>query len=837
MSFSKRPFALILVLVLCGLFLAPPLQAAEPPESLIIAGGPASATDTTPVDLDADLYLPETVPAPAVVLAHGFGGDKSGGADQAGRLAAAGFVVLTYSARGFGESTGLISMNSPDFEVADASKLIDFLSERPEVTQDAEGDPRVGFAGGSYGGALALLVAGYDNRVDALASDITWNNLETSLFGQSIDGSTQLGVYKNLWTGFFFSVGLRNTDGQVTRCGRFSPEWCTAYTESATTAQVTETTRALMRESSPISITNRITAPALISGGQADSLFPLAQTNANAQQIMAASPETPVSVLWHGMGHDGGTNERERLETSVINWFEKYLLSDPENTAVTEPFEVTLTSGEISIQNNQPQPSVLAGANYPGLFGSEQQSIPVLGPPQQILSPAGASPAAISSIPGFGGSLAGNLGSLVSNSFPGQSAFFQSQPLTTATEIIGSSQVEVAFSSEQPVTDAVFFVSLQVVGANNRANLPQGLVAPIRFDSLGATPEVVTVDLPTIALNANAGDSIRLVVSTTDLAYRMPLNERLYTVAVTQGAVSVPIVTGLTPIGGEDATFAWLLLIIPALAIAGAILFVLRPREPKLLPQTAELELISDAPVVIEGLYKTYKGGYQAVSGVSFEVPRGVVLGLLGPNGAGKTTTMRMMMGLIKPTQGQITLFGHPVFFGSTVLSRVGALVEGAGFLPHLSGRENLELYWKASGREGEPYFEEVLEIADLGTAIDRKVKAYSQGMRQRLGIAQAMLGKPDLLMLDEPTNGLDPPQIKAMREVMKTYAQTGRTVIVSSHMLSEVEQTCSHVVVMHRGQLIATGEVADLLAGRTGGRLEDVFLDMIGEDLTVGQS
>jgi ABC-2 type transport system ATP-binding protein len=177
------------------------------------------------------------------------------------------------------------------------------------------------------------------------------------------------------------------------------------------------------------------------------------------------------------------------------------------------------------------------------------------------------------------------------------------------------------------------------------------------------------------------------------------------------------------------------------------------------------------------------------------------------------------------------------VYFGSPILSRVGALVEGAGFLPHLSGRENLELYWKASGRTGEPYFDEVLEIADLGTAIERKVKAYSQGMRQRLGIAQAMLGKPDLLVLDEPTNGLDPPQIKAMREVMKNYANTGRTVIVSSHMLSEVEQTCSHVVVMHRGELIATGKVSDLLAGRTGGSLEDVFLDMIGDDLTVGQS
>ena len=829
--------ALVLSGVVCGLVIPPAAQAAGEPEALRIAGGPTSALDQTPVELDADLYLPEQVPAPAVVLAHGFGGDKAGSADQAIKMAQAGFVVLTYSARGFGDSTGLISMNSPDFEVADASRLIDYLGQRSEVTQDGDNDPRVGFAGGSYGGALALLIAGYDERVDALASDITWNDLESSLFGQSIQGSTQLGVYKNLWTGFFFSVGLRNTDGKVTRCGRFSPQWCNAYTQSATTAQVTEANRALMRESSPISITDKITAPSLISGGQADSLFPLAQTNANAQQIMTASPQTPVSVLWHGMGHDGGTNERDRLETSIVNWFEKYLKEVPESPTVTEPFEVTLTSGEISIQNNQPKPTVIAGANYPGLFGTEQQSIPVLGPPQQILSPAGASPAAISSIPGFGGSLAGNLGSLLSNSFPGQSAFFQSKPLDTATEIIGSSQVEIAFTSEETVKDAVFFLSLQVVGANGRASLPQGLVAPVRFDSLGTTPQVVTVDLPAIALTANSGDSLRLVVSTTDLAYRMPLDERLYTVAMTQGVIAVPLVTGLTPVGGADATFAWLLLIIPALAIAGVILFVLRPREPKPAHENAYADSRNDPPVVIEGLYKTYKGGYQAVKGVSFEVPRGVVLGLLGPNGAGKTTTMRMMMGLIAPTQGEITLFGHPVFFGSPVLSRVGALVEGAGFLPHLSGRENLEIYWKASGRTGEPYFEEVLEIADLGTAIDRKVKAYSQGMRQRLGIAQAMLGKPDLLVLDEPTNGLDPPQIKSMREVMKSYADTGRTVIVSSHMLSEVEQTCSHVVVMHRGQLIATGKVADLLAGRTGGRLDDVFLDMIGEDLTVGQS
>ncbi|MBT5806934.1 MAG: alpha/beta fold hydrolase, partial [Actinobacteria bacterium] len=176
MSFPRRTIALISALILCGLIVAPTASASQAPESLTIPGGPATATDATRVDLDADLYLPEQTPAPAVVLAHGFGGDKSGSAGQATKLAEAGFVVLTYSARGFGESTGLISMNSPDFEVADASALIDFLADRTEVTQDAEGDPRVGFAGGSYGGALALLVAGYDNRVDALASDITWNN-------------------------------------------------------------------------------------------------------------------------------------------------------------------------------------------------------------------------------------------------------------------------------------------------------------------------------------------------------------------------------------------------------------------------------------------------------------------------------------------------------------------------------------------------------------------------------------------------------------------------------------------------------------------------------------
>ena len=173
-------------------------------------------------------------------------------------------------------------------------------------------------------------------------------------------------------------------------------------------------------------------------------------------------------------------------------------------------------------------------------------------------------------------------------------------------------------------------------------------------------------------------------------------------------------------------------------------------------------------------------------------------------------------MGLIRPTAGELRVFGVRVVPGAPVLGRLGSFVEGPGFLPHLSGRANLELYWAATGRplgRGPHGRGAGDRRAGHGDRPDRET--YTQGMRQRLAIAQAMLGLPDLLVLDEPTNGLDPPQIHAMREVLRGYAgRDGRTVLVSSHLLAEVEQTCSHVVVMHRGEVVATGEVAELVAG-----------------------
>ncbi|MGA9693499.1 MAG: ATP-binding cassette domain-containing protein, partial [Pseudonocardiaceae bacterium] len=272
-----------------------------------------------------------------------------------------------------------------------------------------------------------------------------------------------------------------------------------------------------------------------------------------------------------------------------------------------------------------------------------------------------------------------------------------------------------------------------------------------------------------------------------------------------------------------------------ALVVALGVVAALRRRHA----EDTDPEL-AGVPLVVSGLTKRYPGGITAVDDLSFRVEHGQVLGLLGPNGAGKTTVLRMLMGLVRPTGGGLRAFGHRVSPGSPVLSRIGSFVEGPGFLPHLTGAANLRLYWAATGRPtGDAGIDEALEIAGLGHAVHRRVATYSQGMRQRLAIAHAMLGRPDLLVLDEPTNGLDPPQIHAMREVLRDYAARGATVLVSSHLLAEVEQTCSHVVVMHQGRLVAAGTVAEVVAaaGIGGDRvdarhqLEEAFLQLVGQE------
>ncbi|HEX4820754.1 MAG TPA: ABC transporter ATP-binding protein [Acidimicrobiales bacterium] len=202
-----------------------------------------------------------------------------------------------------------------------------------------------------------------------------------------------------------------------------------------------------------------------------------------------------------------------------------------------------------------------------------------------------------------------------------------------------------------------------------------------------------------------------------------------------------------------------------------------------------------------------------AVEDLSFVVERGQVYGLLGPNGAGKTTTLRVLMGLERPSRGVTKLFGLPVTPGCVTLGRVGAMVEQAAFVPHLSGMRNLRLWWEAGGaRLRDADLDGALAIAGLGDAIHRAVRTYSQGMKQRLGFARLLLGRPELLVLDEPTNGLDPGEIREIRELIGRLSSHGATVLLSSHHLSEVEQVCSHVLVMNHGRLVANGTVSELI-------------------------
>ncbi len=822
-----RARASVLAVCLSGpLLLAGPAGAAEA-EDRMLNGGPASAEDSRPIPLDTSVFLPDSLPAPAVVLAHGFGGSKADLTSQARDLADAGYLVVTYSARGFGESGGQISMNSPEFEVADASAIVDQLATMDEV-QKSGADPVVAFAGSSYGGALSLLVAGHDPRIDAVIADITWNDLESSLFAQSAagEGAGRPGVFKELWTGVLFGAGAATRVGAPQPCGRLSPQWCDAYLAAAETGQVTPEGTALMRASSPISVTDRITAPTLLIAGQSDSLFPIAQANATAAQIADAHPQVPVAMAWRAGGHDGGADESAEVADLTLAWLDTHLRGAP---GTVPAFSVTEASGAISLDNSRAAPQVLVAGTYPGIHGSSQQSVALDGPAQGILAPAGGMPAAITALPG-----AGALTSLLGSGFtlvptPGQSANFESAPLSRPLRVVGASTVELDVTRLTGSGPGALFASLRIVGADGRERLPAGQVAPIRIADLAAGSTIrLAVELPAIVSTVAAGERLRLVFGTTDFAYLLPRTPSTYQVALASPTIQVPLVE-LEPVESGTWPGWWLVGAFAVVIVIAALVLALRPRS-----SPAQAPSLDPLPLRIGGLTKSYRNGQLAVDDLSFAVEPGMVLGLLGPNGAGKTTTLRMVMGLITPDAGSISAFGATVHPGAAVLSQMGSFVEGPGFLPHLTGRQNLDLYWRSTGRTGPSYLEEVLAIADLGTALDRKVRTYSQGMRQRLGIAQAMLGFPSLLILDEPTNGLDPPQIKAMREVLQAYAASGRTVIVSSHLLSEVEQSCTHVVVMHRGRLLASGRVDDLLSD-DGRRLEDVFLEIVGDDLTIG--
>ncbi|MET8757333.1 alpha/beta fold hydrolase [Lentzea sp. NPDC004782] len=817
---------------------------------------PESPGSTQTVTIETRLYLPQHTPAPAIMLAHGFGGSLRSVHTQAEEFARRGFVVLTWSARGFGRSTGQIALNSLDREVRDAQKLLDFLGTRDEVQKDSAGDPRVGVTGASYGGALSLLLAGVDKRVDTLVPVITYNDLAQALLpnsssatphSQATPAATSFGedgVFKRSWAGIFFSAGMTSIDlasptgeapetGQTESqqpagqpggnsgaagqpptpslgaCGRFTPEVCRAYTEVATTGRASQQTLDLLRRSSPVAVTDQIKQPTMLVQGEQDTLFGLDQSDATARQITAAGGK--VKTVWYAGGHDGG-NPGASLRGEIADWMAFHLQGKGNDPGTG--FEYTVQGAFRS--SGAPSLRTVAAPSYPGLTGGgvERKTVKLSGREQVAVNPAGGNPAAISNLPGLGSALSRSsaISSRLSLDLPGQAAVFTSDALDSQLLLTGSSTATLRVArGDQTSGEAILFAKLYDVSADGTRVLPGSAVAPFRvaLPPDGSAAEV-SVTLPPAVRPVESGHKLALVVSTTDQAFANAAQPAAYRISLASDSLAVPVVPGRNVTTGFPVGALWGIVIALLVLIGAGVIAMFRRR----LAHDSDPEL-SSVPLVISGLTKSYPGGLTAVRDLSFRVEHGQVLGLLGPNGAGKTTTLRMVMGLIHPTEGNIRVFGHKVTPGAPVLSRIGSFVEGSGFLPHLSGAANLKLYWAATGRPlEEAHVEEALEIAGLGDAVHRRVRTYSQGMRQRLAIAQAMLGLPDLLILDEPTNGLDPPQIHQMREVLRRYAAAGRTVLVSSHLLAEVEQTCSHVVVMHKGRLVAAGEVADIAAG-----------------------
>ncbi|MEU1843155.1 alpha/beta fold hydrolase [Micromonospora sediminicola] len=812
-------------------------------------------TGDEPVDLDTTLYLPddasETNRVPAVLLAHGFGGTKESVRADAEDLVARGYAVLTWTARGFGRSGGQIHLDSPDHEVRDAQRLLDRLAARPEVRLDAAGDPRVGVVGGSYGGGLALLLAAQDQRVDAIVPMITWNDLSRAFLPESTGREPTDGVFKKGWAGIFFGGGGNAGSGPAglsgataaqpegapasagpaspqpgagpgsssgrapggaaadPSCGRFAADVCAAYLRIATTGRADAAAVALLRRSSPAGVLDRIKAPTLLVQGEADTLFPLTEADANARGIAAAG--TPVRVAWFTGGHDGGagpTSDSDRVKFLTAQWLDHYVRGD--GPAPGDTFTFSRIAGFDALDRGLVATGFRTD-DYPGVAGQDRREITLTGGAQPVAVPPNGNPAAISAVP-----FAGALGSLldgVAGDIPGQHARFESAPLDDPVDVVGAPTVRIRAAS--PTGEAVLFVKLYDVDPQGASTLPSGLVAPVRLTGLPRTLDAaapVSVTLPAIVRRVEAGHRLRLVVATSDQAYATPAEPTVHTVALGDGPLVLPTVDA-APIPTTAAVWRWVLAGLLAAIVVGLVVVVLVTRRRHRRQDSSVHPEYAGVPLAVRNLRKEYADGFVAVSDVDFEVHPGQVVGLLGPNGAGKTTTLRVLMGLTQPTAGEIHVFGHRLVPGSPVLSRIGALVEGPGFLPHLSGLDNLKAYWRATGRPWEDaHFDEALEIAGLGDSVHRRTKKYSHGMRQRLAIAQAMLGLPELLVLDEPTDGLDPPQIAEMRRVLQRYATDGRAVLVSSHLLAEVEQTCTHAVVVNKGRIVASGPVEEIV-------------------------
>ena len=837
------------------------------PVELLRVSVPTSPDDATPIVLDAALRVPDDVdagrPAPAVILLHGFGSDRTSQDARAEALVRRGFVVLAPSARGFGDSGGMVSLADRDREGRDLVALVDALAARPEVARDAPDDPTVALVGASYGGGLALIGGALDVRVDAVVAITAWHDLAAAL-APNATGASASGPLKIGWTSLLFTANTLTSGFDLAalsggsaapvapvtaeRCGRFTPEVCALADRAAVDGRLDDAARSVLGRASLTTIPARA-VPTLLVQGRGDTLFGVDAALANATALDAAGAPVRVRLAEGGHGAVGTSAASGPLASEVDAWLDRWLhgTSEPDPAAGVLVHDAgdalaTLPLGDVLGAGGSRELFVALGADGAGRL-LDTRPDGDLASRTTVLTPAGGLPAALTSVPGLGpvGELAGfaGLGTVVD--VPGQHVAFTGAPVDVPLLLLGPATLTLDVASESG--EVQLFVRLASVAPGGLTTIIGSSFAPVRLDEVSRDPDRPTpvgITLPDLTHRLEPGERLRLTVATTDQAFanlRTP-STIVLDVAAARLTVRGPGLTaapadagavGTSVASRAGAAAVWdqapvvvvlLALLVVGVVVAGIVGRVRRARRAPLAGVEARLAATTagPAPVVVRGLVKEYADGTRAVDGLDLTVEAGQVVGLLGPNGAGKTTTLRMLLGLITPTDGEVALFGQPMRPGHPVLERVGALVEGPGLVPDLSGRDNLELFWRAGGRPMEAaHLDWAMSVADLGSAIDRPVRAYSHGMAQRLAIAQALLGRPELLVLDEPTDGLDPEQIRAMRRLLVRLGAEGHTVLVSSHLLAEVEQTCTHAVVVLAGRVVAAGPVSEIGArGRT---------------------
>jgi ABC-2 type transport system ATP-binding protein len=775
---------------------------------------PTAPSDPTRIVLDAALALPDdadaAAPVPAVVLLHGFGGDRTSLAGRAAELVDAGYAVLLPSARGSGASGGTITLADRDREGRDVAALVDVLAAEPGIVLDAPGDPRVALAGLSYGGGIALVAAGLDPRVDAAVAVATWHDLADALAPDAAAvGTTGTGPLKVGWTSVLFASrslpGLADADElALGRCGRFDPAVCDLADRAAVAGRLDAAGRARLAAAD---VTGPL-PPTLLVQGVGDTLFGVGQALANARVAAAGGAPVRLRLVQGEHGQASAAIAEGDAARDVEAWLDRWLRGGTDARAsdgvVVHDLAGTTRSLALAAPEGARTWSFDAGA-------------------VDVVAPAGGLPAALTTFPGLGavGELADLFGAL---DVPGQYADLTTEPLADELLLLGGGEVTFGVSSTSG--EAQLFLRLAEVAPGGGAELIGTQVAPARLTGLPTDPAAaarITLRIPPVAHLVDEGSRLRLTLATTDQGFANLREPATITLDLDDAGMTLRgpgFAAGVVPAAASAGPSAPpVAFAVPGLAVLGATAVGLagtlrRRRRAPLAPRAERLTLAAagPAPVTVRGLTKVYDDGTRAVDGLDLTVAPGQVVGLLGPNGAGKTSALRMLLGLMAPTSGSVALFGTEVRPGHPVLERVGALVAGPGLAPDLSGRDNLQLFWRAGGRPmAAADLPWALEVADLGAAIDRPVRTYSHGMRQRLAIAQALLGRPELLVLDEPTDGLDPEQIRRMRRLLARLGAEGHAVLVSSHLLAEVEQTCTHAVVMDAGRAVAAGTVAEL--------------------------